>query len=138
MKDSYRDIMDMPHPVSPGRPHMPLSVRAAQFAPFAALSGYGEAVEEEARLTREKAELTEEEKEKLDWQLRILAQKEGPGKISVTYFVPDAHKSGGAYVSASGFVKKIDYMRKKIFLSDGTEIPAENIQMIKEAGECLP
>ena len=123
MKDFYRDIMDMPHPVSPGRPHMPLSVRAAQFAPFAALSGYGEAVEE---------------KEKLDWQLRILAQKERPGKISVTYFVPDAHKSGGAYVSASGFVKKIDYMRKKIFLSDGTEIPAENIQMIKEAGECLP
>ena len=80
MKDSYRDIMDMPRPAFPERPHMPASARAAQFAPFAALSGYGEAVEEEARLTREKAELTEEEKEKLDWQLRILAQKGGARK----------------------------------------------------------
>lgn len=104
---SYDDIIHLPHPVSPRHPQMPLADRAAQFSPFAALTGHDAAIRETARLTDSPVELEESGKEQLDRQLLLvqenLAQKP---EIEVTYFQPDEKKSGGVYVTVCGRVKK--------------------------------
>jgi hypothetical protein len=102
--------------------------RAAQFSPFAALTGYDAAVKETARLTDEKLELDESMKEALSGRLQIIADrmKERPG-ISITYFQPDTKKSGGAYVTAIGTVKKIDEYERVVIMTDGTAIPIDEI-----------
>ena len=83
--------------------------RAAQFSPFAALTGYDDAIHETARLTNDKVDLSEEEKETLDRKQQILLERLGEHPaLTVTYFIPDAKKSGGAYVTKSGSFKKID------------------------------
>ena len=109
MTNPYDDIINLPHHQSLTRPHMSAYDRAAQFSPFAALTGYEDAVAETARLTGKKAELDEYGKSDLNERLNIIQDTldEQP-KVSITYFLPDKKKSGGEYVTVSGCVKKID------------------------------
>ena len=121
----YDDILHLPHHRSKKRRGMPLSDRAAQFAPFAALTGYEEAVKETARLTEERLELSESAQGELDETLRFLA--ENPGGAVITYFVPDPKKKGGTYVTVSGTVKKICGYEGLLVFTDGTTIPVKEI-----------
>lgn len=124
MSGPYDDIIDLPHPTSQRHPRMPMANRAAQFSPFAALSGYDDAVKETARLTDGKIDLTEEEKSILDARLQRLTPGEN---AAITYFQPDARKQGGAYLTASGEVKRIDGAAREIVLTDGRRIPIDDI-----------
>jgi len=128
MSQRYGDIIHLPHHVSPTRLPMSLHDRAAQFSPFAALTGYEAAIRETARLTDSQAELSEERIGDLNDKLRKIAEclPEQP-RVTMTYFVPDLRKSGGAYVTASGPVRKIDLYHRTLLLSDGTEIPMDRI-----------
>ena len=128
MTKGYDDIIHLPHHVSGIRPHMKAIDRAAQFSPFAALTGYDAAVKETARLTDERVELDEYMKEDLSGKLQIIADrlKEHP-EISVTYFQPDAKKHGGAYITVTGVVKKMGEYERVIIMSDGTAIPTDEI-----------
>ena len=108
---------------------MPMADRAAQFSPFAALAGHGAAIEETARLTDQKVELTEEGKALLDEKLRLLLETGGEGVF--TYFLPDERKDGGAYITTTGKVKKIDPLEGRVILKDGTAIPIEDILEIE-------
>ena len=122
---AYDDIINLPHPTSPRHPRMPMIDRAAQFTPFQALTGYGDAIQETARITGAKAELTEEEKAVLDEKLRLLTDT---GKeAAFTYFQPDGKKSGGAYITVLGTIKKLDPLEGQLVLADGTAIPIEDI-----------
>lgn len=128
----YEDILSLPHPVSVNHPRMPLRDRAAQFAPFAALTGYGEAVKEEARFTDRKAELSEDQKERLDRCLRrMAAQLPGAPEAAFTYFRPDSRKDGGTYVTAVGRLGGRDDLQRVIWLTDGTRIPIDDIRDIE-------
>ena len=124
----YDKIINSPHHVSSTHPHMSMIDRAAQFSPFAALTGYDAAVKETARLTEQKIELDEYEKVALDQRILLLQDhlKEHP-EVTITYFVPDKRKDGGKYVSITGAVKKIDTYEKQIVLMDKSKIPIENI-----------
>ncbi len=136
-KDNYNDIINLPHHVSSKRPQMPMIDRAAQFSPFAALTGYDDAISETGRLTDEKIDLSEEEKEVLDRKQQFLLEKidERPA-LTVTYFVPDAKKSGGAYVTKSGNLKKIDAIERWVQLTDGTKIPLDDVADIESELFC--
>lgn len=125
----YEDIINLPHHQSKTRPHMPLRDRAAQFSPFQALTGYGEAVNEAARLTDRKEELPSDVMEGLNRKLTLLQQnrKECP-KITITYFVPDEKKEGGAYVTEEVQVRSVDEYERVIVLTDQKKIPIENIR----------
>ncbi len=128
----YDDIIHLPHHVSATRPHMPMLDRAAQFQPFRALSGYEDAVQETARLTDEKIELTEDEKAILDMRLQKLADEiSSQPKVTLTYFRPDKRKSGGAYVRVTGQLKKIDDFEGALVLLGGDRILIEDILDIR-------
>lgn len=111
---------------------MPKEDRAAQFLPFAALTGYDDAVSETARLTEARVELDPQEAERLGERLAELAkrQKEQP-ELSLLYYVPDARKAGGAYVTVSGRIKKITDFPRCIYLTDGSRIPIEDIVAVE-------
>lgn len=128
MTKAYDDIIHLPHHVSATRPHMPVIDRAAQFSPFAALTGHDAAIKETARLTDEKVELDEYMKDALNHRLQIIADrlKEHP-EIVITYFQPDVKKNGGAYVTVSGRAKKIDEYKRVVVMSDGTVVPIDEI-----------
>ena len=128
MNNRYDEIMELPHHVSKTRPQMPMSDRAAQFAPFAALTGYDSAIKETGRLTDERIELDEEALTALDrkYQLLIEALDDAP-EVTIIYFQPDERKSGGQYVSATGTVKKVDTFGRRILLQDGTRIPLDSV-----------
>ena len=129
--DKYKDIINLPHKQSNKRPHMPLLDRAAQFAPFAALTGYDDAVKEIARLTDERIEMSEENLNVLNMKYQILVDRlDEEHEVSFTYFVPDGAKSGGAYVTKQGIVKKVDDFERLITLCDGTRIPMDDILTI--------
>ncbi len=124
----YDDIIDHPHYQSKVRPHMSMTDRAAQFSPFAALVGYGDAVAETQRLTDERIILDESVIEEIDRKLREIDENAAfQPYVTITYFVPDPLKSGGAYLPVSGNVKKIDKIEKLVILTDGTRIPIEDI-----------
>ena len=126
----YDDIIDLPHHVSKSHPQMPLRDRAAQFSPFAALTGYDAAIAETARLTEEKRELSEEQKQIISKQLHDLQRriKANPGQVvTVVFFQPDERKAGGAYKTVTGIVKKVDEYAGVLTLKDGTVIPFGNI-----------
>lgn len=125
MSGAYDDIINLPHPTSAKHPRMPIADRAAIFSPFAALVGHGAAIEETARLTDQKIELTEEEKTLLDERLRLLLETGRVGAF--TYFLPDGRKDGGAYVTTVGTIKKIDPLEGQVILTDRTAIPIEDI-----------
>ena len=117
---SYDDIIHLPHHRSQTHAPMPLQDRAAQFAPFAALTGYGTALQETARLTEQRAELTESEKADLDRRLQLLSDHlAAQPEITVTYFRPDERKDGGAYVTVTDIVKKIDPYERVLVLQNG-------------------
>lgn len=102
--------------------------RAAQFAPFAALTGYEAAVAETARLTDERVELSDDAKEMLNEKIRMIAESLGNGSsVTVSYFVPDGKKDGGAYVDVTGSVRRVDEYERTIVMADGTVIPIEEI-----------
>lgn len=104
--NNYDDIIDLPHHVSATREPMPLAARAAQFAPFAALTGHDEAIAETARLTTARVELTAEERELISRRLAAALESHAP--IAVTYFVADPRKSGGSYATLRGRIRRAD------------------------------
>ena len=127
----YDDIIDLPHHVSSTRPQMPMIDRAAQFMPFRALTGYEDAVQETARLTEDRVELTEDEKSILDRKLQSLADRiSSKPQITVTWFRPDQKKTGGAYVTTTGQLKKVDDFEGVLILLGGERILIENIVSI--------
>lgn len=124
----YEDIIALPHHVSASHPQMALADRAAQFSPFAALTGYEDAIDESARLTEERIELDENAREELDEKLRQIREcGEAHPEVTVTYFQKDARKDGGAYVTLTDRVKKIDEYARMISFMDGTVVRIENI-----------
>lgn len=128
MTKTYDDIIHLPHHVSATHPHMSAIDRAAQFSPFAALTGYDAAIKETARLTDKRVELDESMKDALSNNLQMIADrlKEHP-EIAITYFQPDAKKNGGAYVTVINTVKKIDVYKRIVVLTDGIVIPVDEI-----------
>ena len=124
----YDDIINLPHHVSPTRKRMSMHDRAAQFAPFAALVGYDDAVAETARLTEARPELDAQEQWAINDRLAYIADHihEQP-EVRIKYFVPDEHKSGGAIVEASGKVKKISATDETIVMADGCKIRLSDI-----------
>lgn len=132
MTGPYDDIISLPHPTSPRHPRMSRIDRAAQFSPFAALSGHHAALEETARLTDRRLELSEEEKAALDRKLYILLEHiaEQP-EITVSWFRPDDKKDGGRYAASAGKLKRMDAAARVLILTDGTRIPLEDIADIE-------
>ncbi len=132
MSGKYDDIINLPHHVSTKRPQMTRSARAAQFAPFAALVGLDDEMEETARLTDTKPELEEAEKEKIN---RILLEiRDNPQKetaVELTFFRPDGRKDGGAIITVPCTVRRIDEIGRSLILSDRSKIEFENILSIK-------
>ncbi len=127
----YDDIINLPRHVSSTRPQMPMIDRAAQFMPFRALTGYEDAVQETARLTEDRVELTEDEKSILDRKLQSLADRiSSKPQITVTWFRPDQKKTGGAYVTTTGQLKKVDDFEGVLILLGGERILIENIVSI--------
>ena len=124
----YDDIINFPHHVSPTRQRMSMHDRAAQFAPFAALVGYDDAVAETARLTESRPELDEQEQRAINERLAYITDHihEQP-EVRIKYFVPDEHKSGGAIVEVSGKVRKISATNGTIVLTDGCKIKTRDI-----------
>ena len=125
----YDDIIDLPRPKSKHEP-MPMSDRAAQFSPFAALTGYDAAIAETARLTDQRIELSEEERAELDYKQQYLATLDAP-TVTVTYFVPDERKSGGAYVTHTGVLKRVDEVERMVVFKDGLRVPLDEVMDIK-------
>ena len=126
----YEDIIDMPHHVSDRHPHMSVHDRAAQFAPFAALTGHGAAIAETARLTEEKHELDESQKAVLDQKLMNIMYNADEKNVNVDYFVADERKSGGRYERFTGRIRRIDEYERVLVMEDGTVIPIDTIQDI--------
>lgn len=125
---NYDSIINLPHHTSSKHPRMAMIDRAAQFSPFAALTGHGAAIDETARLTDERIDIEENKKEIINEKLLFIAENLGtPVEITVIFFVPDGRKSGGEYVSVTGRVEKIDVYKRNIVMSDGRIIPIENI-----------
>lgn len=124
----YDDILNMPHHVSSTRPHMSMHDRAAQFSPFAALTGYDDTVRETARLTDEKQELTADMINDLNQKIAFLKEhaEERP-QITVEYFLPDEKKSGGKYVTLSGEFRRIDEYNHNMVFVRGEKIPLNDI-----------
>ena len=124
----YDDIINLPHHVSKTHPRISTLDRAAQFSPFAALTGYDGAIKETARLTNKRMELDEAAKTVLDEKLRIVQEQlSSQPEIEITYFQPDEKKAGGTYISAIGVVKKIDGYERTVIMQDGTRIAIEEI-----------
>lgn len=129
----YGDIISLPHHVSNTHPHMPVSDRAAQFAPFAALTGYGDVIRETARWTEVEPELTEDEKELLNYKLILACTRtDGKHKTEITYFVPDSKKAGGAYHKAAGKIRRVDADAGMLFMENGEKIGVERIVDIRQ------
>lgn len=132
MKDQYDDIINLPHHVSKTRPQMSEIERAAQFSPFAALTGYDAAIQETGRLTYERIDFGEETKAMLDMKQHyfndIIADQP---EITVTFFVPDEKKAGGAYVTVTGNLKRIEEYERMMILTNGKKIPMDEIADIE-------
>ena len=128
MSGIYDDIIDLPHHVSPSRSRMSSSDRAAQFAPFSALTGYGATVKEVERITQDQIILDDEKIEKINRKLQYIADHLDEELIvKITYFAPDLKKNGGTYISSKGRIENIDEYARCVLLSDGINIPINNI-----------
>lgn len=127
-EEKYSDIFKLPHHISDKHPQMSRYDRAAQFAPFAALTGHGEAIKETARLTDENVELDESAKLVINEKLRLALEfTDKSSEITVTYFVPDKTKSGGEYVRKTGVLCRYDEYEHKLIFDDKSEIPVDCI-----------
>lgn len=132
MNKNYDDIINLPHYVSKKRPQMSIEARSAQFAPFAALTGYDEQVKETARLTDKKIELEDGQKEILNNKLLyILENINSKPEITFTYFVKDNKKTGGKYIDKTGIIRKIDMIEQYIQFNDKTKIEINDILSIE-------
>ena len=126
--DKYNDIINLPHHVSPNRNHMSMIDRAAQFSPFAALTGHSEAIDEVARFTENAPFLYENTKDILNEKLQLIAESlNNEPVVSITFFRPDTRKSGGAYIIKNGTVKSIDSFNRELHFADNTHIPIDSI-----------
>lgn len=124
----YDDIINLPNPTSRRHPRMSLQERAAQFSPFSALTGHDAAIQETARLTEEKQELSEDRKASLNDKLQLIREnldKDIP--VAITYFRPDERKAGGKYVTHTGAVKRVAEAERSLIMADGTVIPLEQV-----------
>ncbi|MFR1631549.1 MAG: YolD-like family protein [Oscillospiraceae bacterium] len=127
----YDDIINLPHHQSKNHPHMSMHDRAAQFAPFAALTGYDDAIKEARRLTDSKPELDENQLEELDQKLAdLMTRIEEHPEVTITYFEPDDNKDGGEYIAYDGRLSKIDYVRKALIFEDNKTISLSDILKI--------
>ena len=127
----YKDILNMKYPNPEIERDFPDKIlREAQFAPFAALTGYNDAIDEAARQTDRKIGLDEYEIERLNNKLKYLSEASETDEVVITYYVPDKKKDGGAYVSKSGIVIKVREYERDIVTDDGTKIPIEDIYLI--------
>ena len=133
MTGPYDDMLNLPHPTSRRHSRMSRSDRAAQFAPFAALSGHGTAIAETARLTERRIELDEDVKAALDFKQQMLMDRidEHPD-VSVTWFQPDGIKDGGRYVTTTGRLKRIDEVERVLVMEDKTTVPLDDVISIDE------
>ena len=130
--NKYSDIIDHPHYQSKTRPHMSMQQRAAQFMPFAALSGFDDAVKETFRITDQRVELDEDELALLNDKLQYLyVTKSSHPQVSITYFVNDIAKEGGSYETITGTVKNIDSVFYAVVMDDGMLIPIKDIFAIE-------
>ena len=131
VKSKYADMIYLPNPTPTCKPRMSLYDRAAQFSPFAALTGYEDAVEETARLTDTRLELSEDMKTMLNEKMQMIVDNlDSEPIVTITYFVPDKKKSGGAYVDITGVVKEFDEYERCIVVTDKKKIPIEQIRAI--------
>ena len=131
-EEIYADIINLPHHELTTRQRMPLINRAASFSPFAALTGYDEAVKETARLTDARIELDEGTKEILNDKLRLVVdQADEQPEVSITYFLPDKKKSGGAYITTRAVIKSVDEYERVVVLTDKSTIPIDDIAEIE-------
>ena len=128
-EDKYADIINLPHHVSRKHPQMSMADRAAQFSPFAALTGHDAAIAEAARLTDERPILDESVKQKISALLQ-LASTDSSLVLNIVYFVPDTRKAGGSYAEITGHIKKLLPHEKLLILDTGTRIPVEDIVAI--------
>ena len=129
----YDDIICLPHHQSEKHPRMSMEERAAQFSPFAALTGYGAIIAETGRLTDSRIELTDERKDEIDRRLNELLESGNPAVI--TFFEPDEKKDGGRYVSVRGKLKRYDLLEEAVLLETGQRIPVRDLFRIEEASE---
>lgn len=131
----YDDIINLHHHVSSNRGQMSIHDRAAQFSPFAALTGFDGVIKETARLTDQRIELDETERTILDEKLRIIQEQlSRQQEVEFTFFQPDETKAGGAYISVRGIVKKIDVYTRAVVMQDGIRIPVDDIIDITDDG----
>jgi hypothetical protein len=135
-REVYADIIDLPHHKSTRHPHMSLYNRAAQFAPFAALTGYDAMVREEARLTQQRPEPSEEEQAELNRTLNLLRDLVAQGKaplVRAEHFVPDQYKKGGSVEIVQGRLKRVDTVRRRLVfyaengVSQGRHLALEDV-----------
>ena len=128
MSENYDDILHLPHHISKTRPRMSRQNRAAQFSPFAALTGYEAVIRETARLTDYRTELTEDEMAELDARLRLAVELDA--EVTVTWFKSDAFKDGGSYISTAGHIEKVDELNHILIVGNGIRIPIQEITAI--------
>lgn len=130
-ESKYEDIIHLSHPISASHTQMSIRDRAAQFSPFAALTGYDAAIKETGRLTNARMEIDEDGKSRLDEKIQMLMEvlEEKP-LVTITFFLPDEKKAGGAYVNVTGYIKKIDKYARTIILTDKTIIAMDEICQI--------
>lgn len=129
--EEYDDIIGLPHHRSQKHPHMPIGDRAAQFAPFAALTGYGEAVEETRRQTCARPEKDEAALAELDFALSEIVQRIGDmPEVTLTCFIPDEKKDGGSFATFSGAVTKVDFYARRLIFSDGRAVDIADIMAL--------
>lgn len=131
--NKYDSIINLPHHTSKVRKPMSMEDRAAQFAPFAALTGHDEAVRETARITSERIELSEDEARRLNARMDYALSLARPPELTVTHFVADTLKCGGRYVQTTGRIKKVDTYKGAVILQDGTAIALADIMSIDGA-----
>ena len=128
MNKNYDDIINLPNHISLKHPRMSIEARSAQFAPFAALTGYNDAVKETERLTDKRIEIDDNLKQILNNKLNyILENIDKKTLIIITYFIPDNKKDGGKYIEKTGIIKKVDIINQYIYLYDKTKIPIKEI-----------
>lgn len=133
---AYEDIIHLPHPTSKKHPRMTMADRAAQFSPFAALTGFDAVIEETGRLTDHRVELGESDREELERRLNYLdAQEEAHPLVKVTYFLPDGKKEGGAYVTVQGKLKRIDSAEGVLLLENGGRVSIREIIWVEMTEE---
>ncbi len=131
MNSPYADIIHLPHHVSQNHPQMPMHDRAAQFAPFAALTGYDDSIAEAGRLTTERRELSEQEQNELNRRFDFLINRlKGSSEVDIVHFVPDVRKPGGEYQTTTGSIKNISLPERIITLDTGVIIHLDDISYI--------